>query len=300
MKIGLALGGGGARSLAHIGVLKALEEANIRIGGVSGTSMGAVIGGLYALNPRVSWVDKSLREFLDKYKKDISLLKSYGTSSSVEEKKLFLEKSIRFVKDLYLWNLRIVKPYLVNPKPFFRIFKELFKKYHFKDCVIPFLCTAVDLFTGEEVIIKSGSMFKSIIASCALPGVFPPLRVKERLLADGGILIPLPAKVIRPYVDFVIGVSVESALNTSKDIKNALDVLFTVDRIRYKAIIEENRKEADFIISPSVSSYTWSDFDCIGEIVREGYLETKKNINILKRKISKQRWLSFIRFKRKA
>ncbi len=296
MRIGLALGGGGARAFAHIGVLRALEEINLKVDYIVGTSMGAVIGGLYALNPQVNLVESLVREFLDRYKKDIFSLASYGTDYSVEEKKLFLEKSFRFVKDLYLWNLRIIKPYLVNPRPFFRIFRGLFKSSKFSDCQIPFLCVAVDLFEGEVVVIKSGSLFRGIVASCALPGVFPPLRVKDSLLVDGGILMPLPARVLKPYVNFIIGVSVEGPLNLSKNIKNTIDILFTVDRIRYKSIIEQNKREADFIFSPSVSSYVWSDFKNIDKIIEEGYRETKRKMNNFRKKIVKLRWLPFLSY----
>ena len=124
MKIGLALGGGGARGLAHIGVLKALEELKIKIDFIAGTSMGAVIGGVYALRPDAHHVAEVIQHELEEYKKELSSLKSFSSRSSVEEKKIFLEKSFSFAKDLYLWNLRIVKPYLVNPKPFFKIFRN--------------------------------------------------------------------------------------------------------------------------------------------------------------------------------
>jgi len=299
MRIGLALGGGGARALAHIGVLKFLEEEDIRINYISGTSMGAVIGALYALNPNAGYVEKAIKNQFNKYKEDILSLKAYETHSSVEEKKLFLEKSFRFVKDIYLWNLKIVKPYLVKPRPFFKIFKGLLRNYSFKDCKIPFLCTTVDIIKGQVLVIRGGSLFKGIVASCALPGVFPPLHTKYGLLVDGGVLAPLPAVYISNMVNFVIGLSVEGNFNSERNIKNSIDVLFTVDKVRYKKIIDDNKKDADFIIVPCVSRYPWSDFDRIDEIIESGSKEAKSQQRNLMRAIRKTRWLSFLGIRRK-
>ena len=299
MKIGLALGGGGARALAYIGVLKFLEEENIKISYISGTSMGSVVGALYALKPKAAYVEGAIKSQIDRYREEILSLKMYGAHSSVEEKKLFLEKSFRFVKDIYLWNLRIAKPYLVKPRPFFRVFKNLFKNYKFRDCQIPFLCTAVDIIEGQALAIRGGSLFKGIVASCALPGVFPPLRTKYGLLVDGGVLVPLPAAYISNTVNFVIGLSVESNLGSVKNIKNSIDVLFTVDKVRYKKIIDDNKKDADFIIAPGVSRYSWSDFDHIDEIMEAGYKEAKRQKHSFMKALNKARWFSLFGLKRK-
>jgi len=299
MKIGLALGAGGARALAHIGVLRFLEENNIKISCVSGTSMGAVIGALYALNPKASYVERAIKDQFDMYKDYIISLKAYETHSSVEDKKMFLEKSFSFIKDIYLWNLKIVKPYLVKPRPFFKIFKNLLKSYRFKDCKIPFLCTTVDIIKGQALAIRGGSLFKGVVASCALPGVFPPLHTKYGLLVDGGVLAPLPASYIKSYADFIIGLSVEGNLGPARNIKNSIDALFTVDKVRYKKIVDDNKKDADFIIAPAVSHYSWNDFDSIDAIIESGYKEAKRQQQSIMRMIRKARWTSFFGIKRK-
>ncbi len=299
MKIGLALGGGGARSLAHIGVLRFLEEENVKISSISGTSMGALVGALYALRHNADYVERIIKEQFDKYKKDVLSLKIYGSRSSIEGKNLFLEKPFRFVKDIYLWNLRIVKPYLVHPRPFFRIFRNILRNYKFKDCEINFLCVAVDIIKGEALVITEGPLFKGVAASCALPGVFPPLNTKYGLLVDGGVLAPLPAGYLKNDTDFVIGVSVEDDLKSSRSIKSSIDMLFTVDRIRYRKIVSDNKKESDFLICPPVSQYSWSDFDKIDEIINAGYVEAKRRRDSLMKAIGKAHWLSFLGLRRK-
>ena len=285
--------------MAHIGVLRFLEEENIKISYISGTSMGAVVGALYALKANADYVEKAIRSQLDRYKEDILSLKTYETHSSVEEKKLFLEKSFRFVKDIYLWNLKIAKPYLVKPRPFFKIFKKLLRNYKFEDCEIPFLCTTVDVIKGQALAVRGGSLFRGVVASCALPGVFPPLRTKYGLLVDGGVLVPLPAAYISNVVDCVLGLSVEGNFASAKNIKNSIDILFTVDKIRYKKIIDDNKKDADFIIAPKVSRYPWSSFDCIDEIIEAGYKEARRQRKNLTKAISGRRWLSFLGIKKK-
>jgi len=149
VRIGLALGGGGAKGFFHIGVLKALTSLGIKIHSISGTSIGALIGALYALHLDAEKVEEVTLNILNKYKREIEALKSYGGSSDVEEKRLFLEKSFDFVKEIYLWNLRIIRPYLVNPKPFLRVFRELLGLATFNECKLPFQCSAVDLIKGE-------------------------------------------------------------------------------------------------------------------------------------------------------
>jgi len=274
MRIGLALGGGGAKGFFHIGVLKALTSLGIKIHSISGTSIGALIGALYALHLDAKKVEELTLAILNKYKKEIEVLKGYSGSSEVEEKRLFLEKSFDFVKEIYLWNLRIIKPYLVNPKPFLRVFKELLGLATFNECKISFQCSAVDLTKGELISLERGFLYKAVMASCSLPGFFPPLRMKEKLLVDGGALAPVPSLLLRKKVDFVVGVTLESSCISHQEAKNAVEVMFMVDRIRYKKILEETIKETDFLISFPHAPFKWTDFDKAESLIEMGEKET--------------------------
>ncbi len=297
MRIGIALGGGGARALAHIGVLRALEEAGIKLDFIAGTSMGAVVGALYALHPDINYVEKILNDTMQEYSRTITSLKTYGEYSSVEAKKEFIERSFQFIKKVYLWNLRIVKPYLIPPRPFFRIFWHMFGKKTFSDCRIPFVAVATDIKDGEVFVIEKGSIFKGVVASSALPGVFPPVRFEERVLVDGGVLMSLPAPVLRSKVDFVIGVSVEYKPPSTGNFKNVVDVLFAVDRVRYKNILERNTETADFLFRPSVHSRVWNNFDNISAVVDAGYKEASGKIDMLRRLLNRRRWKYFFRMR---
>ncbi|MCM8823388.1 MAG: patatin-like phospholipase family protein, partial [Candidatus Omnitrophica bacterium] len=212
-----------------------------------------------------------------------------------EDNKLFFDKSFRVIKDLYLWHLRIVKSYLVNPKPFYRLYRQLFKEYKFSDCKIPFSAVAVDMCKGETVAIEEGSLLKSIAASSALPGFFPPVKIGEKIFVDGGVLMPLPSEVINDKVDFVIGVNLNERFLCLPQVKSVLDTLFIVDRIRHNKIVEEGVKYCDFVISPPLYNYTWADFEDAEAIIDIGYEEASLKREELLGKLKEARFLTFFK-----
>ena len=270
MKIGLALSGGGARGFSHIGVLQALEELKIKPDIIAGSSIGAIIGGTYSLYPDAREVERIIFDAYEKYKKDILTFKIFSASSSIEERKLFLEKSFAFVKEVLLWNLRIIKPSLIDAKPFIKLLKDIFKHYKFKDCKIPFRATAVDLVSGDKVFLKKDSLCKAVLASFALPGFFPPLRAANQLLVDGGVVLPIPVEAIRREADFIIGVSADDVDEPFSDNGNAIDIMFRTDKLRYREIVEHNKNMADFSITPNLNNVHWPDFDKVRGLVKPG------------------------------
>ena len=296
MKIGLALGGGGAKGFFHIGVLRVLESLNIKIDYIAGTSMGALVGALYALYSDVNEVERIILGLLDEYRDDVFALKKFSTSSDAEQaeqRKVFLEKSIDYVKKLYLWNLRMVKPYLVNPRPFVKILKQLYGSKCFEDCQIPFLCSAVDLQTGECCALERGPLGKSVLASCSLPGVFPPVKLKQKTLVEGAVLVPIPAPLLKGKVDMIIGVNLDTAWLYPKEIKSVIDVMFVSDRIRYKKILADSLQDVDFLISLDNDSFRWTDFDRAEELIELGRTrayQVKDSLLKLVRYYSKKRY----------
>jgi len=270
MRLGLVLGAGGARGFVHIGVLRALEKLKVRIDCIAGSSMGAIIGALYALHRNSHEVERILGFYLEKYSKEVNVLKNYAGKNTLEDKEIFLEKSFNFVKEVYLWNLRIIKPYLMNPRPFFRLFKDIFKLYRFRDCKIPFTACSVDLITGREVFMRDGFLSRAITASSSLPGIFPPLKIRGQLLVDGGILCPFPARALKERADFIVGVNLDESWQQPAQMHNAIDILFATDKIRYNRIVSESLKEADMVFSPSAHSYNWADFHKRKELIRLG------------------------------
>jgi NTE family protein len=308
LKVGLALGGGVARGVYHIGLLKALEKLEIKIDIISGTSFGAIIGGLYALTQNAQEVEERLFEIIDKHQKELSFLKTSFSSTNVEAKTAFFEKWRDLAKEFYIWNLRIAKSSLVDLKPFLKIFRNLFGDFSFKDCKVPFYVTAVNLLNAEVVSIDSGPLYRGTLASSSYPGFFPPLKIEDKILIDGGVLMPVPAKIIREKADFIIGVNLESTGYRFPPIRNAMDVMNLADRIRYKRIIEDSLSGIDFLISPNLENFSWGDFTVARELVQKGESEmlglgkeltAALRANRYRGLMPLKKFLSFLPFKRK-
>lgn len=172
-KIGLALGGGGARGVAHIGVLKVLEENKTKIDMISGTSMGAVIGALYAANPNAKNLEKKFMDMpLDKGVFDYKLSK----------KGLIKGKKVKQILDSFLQGLK------------------------FEDLRIPLKITAFDIENNREVVFSKGDVAKAVMASISLPGLFFPVKNENMLLIDGGVVDPLPVEIISKEAKKIIAV----------------------------------------------------------------------------------------------
>lgn len=187
-KIGLVLGGGGSRGFYHIGVIKALQELNVKVDRVAGTSIGAIMGAIYASNPDVDF---------DKLVEKLDLIKIASMILSHIDK---TEKSK--LEDL---------------------FKQYISARDFKDFVIPFSFNAVDVNNAKEVIFNKGSIFPEIFSSMSIPGIFPPLKHEGKYLIDGGVLNNIPVNCVEKYCNKII----VSDLSTTIDIdekSNNIDV----------------------------------------------------------------------------
>jgi NTE family protein len=274
VKIGLALGGGGARGFFHVGALKAFEQLKIRPDMISGTSIGAVVGGLYALYSDATHVEQLIFDAFAKNERDILALKKHFGSVTFGDDTVWLEKSFNIIQEFCLWNLCVIKPYLIEPKPFFKVFKELFQISRFSDCKIPFIATCVDLVAGRLCFLTEGSLYRAIIATTALPGFFPALKVKDQVLVDGGALETLPTQALKGKVDFTIGVNLETTRHVYAEARNCVETLCLTDKLRYKKIIDDNVKEADFLIFPDLEKFSWGSFDKAKELLTMGEQQT--------------------------
>ncbi|MDD4954688.1 MAG: patatin-like phospholipase family protein [Candidatus Omnitrophica bacterium] len=298
MKTGLALGGGVALGFYHVGLIKALEKLEIKIDVISGTSIGSVIGGLYALTNDAAEVESRLFGILDKHQKELALLKTSFSPANVEAKTAFFEKWFDLAKEFYIWNLRIAKSSLVDLKPFLKIFRGLFEDKSFKDCKIPFYATAVNLLNADSLCVNKGPLYRAALASSSYPGFFPPLKIENKILIDGGVLMPVPAKIIRDKADFIIGVNLEGTGYRFPIVRNAMDVMNLADRIRYKRIIEDSLAGIDFLISPNLEKFSWGDFTIARELMQKGESEVLASGKELKAALKANRYKSFLPFKK--
>lgn len=267
-KVGLALGGGGVRGLAHIGVLKVLERENIPVDLIVGTSMGAVIGGSYALSGQSFLVEQKILELLKR--KEIAKLESLVGESRPEEKKMIIEGLVSFVKELLLWNLKGIKRWLADGKEIKGLVHETVEEADFSQTKIPYACVACDLKTGEEVILKQGKMSEAIMASSSVPAVFPTVQLDGRLLVDGAVTSEIPIEAARALgADFVIAVNVEQRIFYD-NFRNGMDILFQSDEIRCHELVRMKLALADFVISPAVENLSWAAFSKGERCIRKG------------------------------
>ena len=258
-KIGLALGGGGAKGLAHIGIIKALESAGIQIDYIAGTSMGALVGGFYAATGDI----RALEDFI----------------IHVKRSDIFPIKEIIKRKDGALFKGESIAD---------KLRKEL-KNIKIEELKIPFAALTTDAKNGDEVCLKNGDLVDAIRASTALPIVFAPVAINNQLLIDGGLVNPVPADVVKDMgADYVIAVDVSSRwfaapeeLATTHDIYGVVSSALSI--IEYQ-IAKNILKNADLVLRPPVMSYNWIEFNKAQEIIKAGEQELELNLREIRRK----------------
>jgi len=287
--VALALGGGGARGFAHIGVIRAFNSHLIPIDIIVGTSMGAIVGALYCLKPDINFVENKLLELVSR--PEIKKLEAFFTQVPEENQRKFIfKKLLSKIKNLYLWNLHSARKWLMRTEPIYKVLEEIFDDKKFSDFKIPFFCIAVDLNSAAGLIIKEGKILNAVVASSSVPGVFPPLKQKEQLLVDGGILSSVPARQARIQgADFVIGVDLTPS-HLKREPLTGLDVIHRADWVRTQYLKELNLKYCDIVIKPETDDVSWSAFSqgpfCIqqGEIAALRYVEKIKQTLIKKKR----------------
>jgi len=283
LKVGLALGGGGARGLAHIGVLKVLERENIPIDLITGTSMGAIIGGAYALKKDISAIEKIAEKYskISEFNIDFSF-----NEKERKDKPFFLKKMSDFLKRGYMLNLELRKKYINDGEGLKKIIKDLVGDKAFTDTKIPFAAVAADLVKGEKVIIRKGKLFDALLASASIPGMFPPVILDKKILVDGGIVDVVPIEAAQSLgASFVIGVNVSQTLKKRVEFDNAVEIFFRSDSITSSELRKLQLSFADVVITPKVGRFHWSDFSKPEQCVREGEIAAQNTILELKKKL---------------
>lgn len=290
LKVGLALGGGGARGLAHIGVLKVLERENIPIDLIIGTSMGAIIGAVYALTKDIT----AIEEIAEKYSKisEFNIDLSFGEKER-KDKPFFLKKMSDFLKKGYILNLELTRKYLNDGGEIRKIIKELIDNKTFEDTKIPFVAVAADLVRGEKVIMRRGKLFDALLASASIPGMFPPVILDKKILVDGGIVDVVPVEVAQSLgANFIIAVNVSQTIKKRFEFNNAVEILFRSDAITSAKLRKLQLSFADVVITPKVERFHWSDFAKPEQCIREGEIAAQNTILELKEKLksAKPNW----------
>lgn len=268
-KIGLVLSGGGAKGFAHVGVLKVLESAGIKIDYIGGTSMGAVIGGLYASGYNATQIDSIVR-----VTNFDNLLMDYipRTSKSFYEKR----NDELYALILPFDNFKIGAPQSLSKGIFnYNLFNKLTLHVRhvrdFNQLPIPFLCMATDIELGHQVILDKGVLAQALFASSALPSVFSPVILDGRFLIDGGVTNNYPIDEVRKLgADIIIGVDVQNGLRDREQLKDATKILFQITNLQTIEKMKLNSKNTDIYIKPDIKEYGAVSFEKAKEIILRG------------------------------
>ncbi len=268
-KVGLVLSGGGAKGIAHIGVLKAIDSAGLKIDLVTGTSMGSIIGGLYAtgysgneierITKKLIWDEllsgKPVYKYVSIDEKD-----EFGQySAEVGIKKYKLQLATGLIDSQELWLV-------LN-----RMFLPVYNIKDFSKFNIPFQCIATDLSNGKDVVLSKGDIVKAVRSSMAIPSVFTAVDHDKTKLVDGGIVRNFPVKDAKKMgADIVIGVNLFTGLPDIEKLSNVLDVFYQITQYRDADDLIEEKKLCNLVIEPSLEKYSAGSFDATDSIMDIG------------------------------
>ncbi|WP_378179650.1 patatin-like phospholipase family protein [Aquimarina sp. SS2-1] len=269
VKVGLVLSGGGAKGLAHIGALKVIEEAGIRIDYIGGTSMGAIVGSLYASGYTAKELDSIFRTV------DFDVLIQ---DDLPRKAKTFYERedSEKYALTLPFDDFKIGLPEgLSKGQNFFNEFARLTSHVHevddFSKLPIPFFCISTNIATGEQILLDKGYLPEAVSASGALPSIFSPIELNGILMTDGGVSNNYPIKEIRKKgAEIVIGIDVQDSLMPREELNSVTNIMLQISNFRTIEDMKSKMPETDVYIKPSISDFSLISFDQADKIITNG------------------------------
>jgi NTE family protein len=235
--LGLALGGGFARGFAHLGVLQVLEQHKIPVSHIAGTSVGSILGAAYASGAPLARIIETCR-------------------------------TLRF-RDIARW--RVSRLGLASNQRLADLIERVFDSRQFEELRIPLAVVATDLTSGDPVVFTQGNLVDAIRASCAFPGLFEPVKIGTRCLADGGLVAPVPTRAARELgAAVVLGISVGMQDGHRGAPTNIFQVVSRAVNAAQKHQLEVWERHADLVLRPDVQSLAWDDFDRADEAIAAG------------------------------
>ncbi|MBC8214384.1 MAG: patatin-like phospholipase family protein [Candidatus Marinimicrobia bacterium] len=296
IKIGLALGSGGARGMVHIGVLKGLLDSGVPINLISGSSVGAVIGAMYSATLDINWVENKLKEFIySDFYKSIGLDRLKPTPK--REHPSILQTATRYVKEYISINVANERLGLLKSERLHKVIEYLLPVRKFEELRIPFSCIAADLHSGKDIVFNSGDLISALTASSSIPGYITPVEIDDMLLVDGGVSCPVPIQTLHKMgADFTIAVNAGVQNFRRLGTPHLMQILARVEQITSARLETYKFKDSDLVISPETKDLYWAEFEKIDELVKSG---EKSISNLLPEIQSKLKKMSGLRGKLK-
>ena len=273
--ITLALGGGGARGISHLGVIDGLYDAGFRVGRVVGVSIGSLAGAMYAFNPDIrDTIGKALTYLLsESFQTHQETLFGARRNSDENTGGVFswYSRVMTYLRGNRTWHRAVTRPSLLPAAIMQDVVMNLLPDADIADAKIPLSIVAVDLHSGHQVVLERGSVRDAVRASAAIPGIFPPVEMEDMLLCDLGTFCSLPTVIAQSYSNGpVVGVDVSSRIKHLTHCDTAMDVLMRMDEIGESLFRKHVTAAADFIIRPPVSHTEWFDFSNPELLINQG------------------------------
>lgn len=270
-KIGLVLSGGGAKGLAHIGTLKVIDSLGIKIDYIAGTSMGAIVGSLYASGYTGKQIDSIFK---------VTNLSKIISDEIPRSAKTFYERreNERYAVTLPFEDFKVKLPNsLSKGQNVYNLLSQLLSHVNdvedFTKLPIPFFCIATDIETGQEVVLDSGYLPRAVNASGALPSLFAPVQIDDRTLIDGGVTDNYPVEKLRAKgMDIIIGVDVQDDFKSLEELTDALSIVTQINNFRTINDMKVKAPKTDVYINPNIKDFTVISFDQGADIIEKGRL----------------------------
>lgn len=293
-KFGLALGGGGARGLAHIGVLKVLDTERIKINSITGCSMGAIVGGLYAYFGNAKQVEDFILQAINNPEFEKFSLYALN-NNNIEPDKNYFEKFFDYIGSRLI-AIKSLESTSYFDEDFTNRTFNFIPDAQIQNLKINFSAITTDLISGKEINLTKGSLRDVLRASSAIPGIFPPVKFDNYLLVDGSISESVPVSKVKEIgADKVLAVDVTRQLKITGTPKNIFEILYRTEDITSYHLSLERLKEADLIIRPQVKNLTWADFNSVQDIIKKGEIATEEMIPEIKKMIFKDPFIQKIK-----
>ncbi len=276
-KIALALGGGGARGLAHIGFLRVLEKEKIPISRLCGCSMGAMVGGAYCLYKNVDQVEEEAYNFVNH-----PVFKEFNFDDFAAMDKRaddWKSKALNVMGRIKV-GLSLFKT-LAHPSIYeTELVEQIYNNYpdaKIEELQVPFAAVTNDIMTGKEVFLSQGSLRFAVRASSAIPGYLPPVKYENYLLVDGGVSNLVPTHYFSKKSDeLIIGVDVSQPVRQTEEPKSGVNMMQRAEAIREYHLVKLKTQNADKVIQCNLNGISWADFSNMDEIIRYGEKTARK------------------------
>lgn len=268
-KVGLALGAGGVRGFAHLGVLEVLEREGIPVDVLAGSSAGAAMAAMYAFRPKAAPNLTHVREYLRSKLYDEAKLRYLKQSE--ESRRTFYDKlRVRIAQGAVLAS-SLSRPSLFDIDTLRANVQFLVAPVRIEEAFLPLGITAFDLITGEELVFTQGPLVDAVMASCAIPGVFPAVPLDDHQLMDGGIVNPVPVDVARRLgADIVIAIDVAPRPDPLPKLDSSYEVAMRAADISRLHLKRQRLRDADLVIEVDLSELFWGDFTRLEDCVTAG------------------------------